>query len=92
MACPCRCGGSTPGSYLCPDNGYQAARADEPQAVFWRHGNDGLFFGPKVTLGREFSGRMLCRPSPWHELVEARGGPQIEELGQHEVGLRLDAG
>jgi hypothetical protein len=26
------------------------------QAVFWPHGTDGLFFGPKVTLGREFSG------------------------------------
>jgi hypothetical protein len=29
---------------------------ERTQAVFWPHGTDGLFFGPKVTLGREFSG------------------------------------
>src|SRR5262245_63094730 len=31
-------------------------------------------------------------PGPGHELVEARGGPEIDELGEHisEVGLRID--
>ena len=35
----------------------------------------------------------LGRPSPGHELVETRGGPEIDELGEHvgEVGLRIDA-
>ena len=32
-------------------------------------------------------------PGPGHELVEARGRPEIDELGEHvgEVGLRIDA-
>ena len=35
----------------------------------------------------------LGRPGPWHELVEARGRPEVDELGEHvgEVGLRIDA-
>src|ERR1700675_4652648 len=34
----------------------------------------------------------LC-PRPRHKLVQARGGPEIDELGQHvgEIGLRVDA-
>jgi hypothetical protein len=34
----------------------------------------------------------IC-PRPWHELVDARGGPQIGELCHHvgEIGVRLDA-
>ena len=32
-------------------------------------------------------------PSPWHELVDARGGPQVYEPRQHvgQIGLRIDA-
>jgi hypothetical protein len=26
---------------------------------------------------------MLGRPSPWHELIDASGGPEIDELRQH---------
>jgi hypothetical protein len=35
----------------------------------------------------------LGGPGPGHEFVETRGGPQIDELGEHvgEVGLRIDA-
>src|SRR5262249_49494559 len=42
---------------------------------------------------REFIGRALGRPGPGHELVEARGGPEIDQLGEDvgEVGLRIDA-
>jgi hypothetical protein len=37
-------------------------------------------------------GRLGC-PGPGHELVETRGGPEIDKLGAHagEVGLRIDA-
>ena len=35
---------------------------------------------------------MLGRPGPGHEFIEARGGPEIDQLGEHvsEVGLRID--
>jgi transposase-like protein len=35
----------------------------------------------------------LRRPGPRHELIETRGRPEIDELGQHvgEIGLRVDA-
>jgi hypothetical protein len=35
----------------------------------------------------------LGRPGPGHELVDARGGPEVDKLGQHvgEVSLRIDA-
>src|SRR5207253_1891075 len=41
----------------------------------------------------EAIGGTLCCPGPGHELVEARFGPEIDELGKHvgEVGLRIDA-
>jgi len=33
------------------------------------------------------------RPGPWHQFVDARGRPEIDELGEHvgEVSLRIDA-
>ena len=36
---------------------------------------------------------MPCCPGPGHKFVEARGWPEIDELGEHvsEVGLRIDA-
>ena len=36
---------------------------------------------------------MLGRPGPWHELVETRGGPQVDQFCEHvgEVCLRIDA-
>ena len=42
---------------------------------------------------RESVGGALGHPGPGHEFVEARGRPEIDELGEHvsEVGLRLDA-
>ena len=35
----------------------------------------------------------LGRPGPWHQFVDARGRPEIDQLGEHvgEVGLRIDA-
>ena len=46
-----------------------------------------------ARLRREAIGGTLCRPSPGHELVEARFGPEIDQLGENvsEVGLRIDA-
>ena len=43
--------------------------------------------------GREPVAGALGGPGPGHEFVETRGGPQIDELGEHvgEVGLRIDA-
>ena len=44
-------------------------------------------------LRSEATGGTLCCPGPGHELVEARGWPEIDELGEHvgEIGLRIDA-
>src|SRR5271165_2054982 len=35
---------------------------------------------------------MSCAPGPGHELVDAGGGPEVDELGEHigEIGLRVD--
>ena len=45
------------------------------------------------ALCREAVGGAPDRPGPGHELVETRGGPEIDELCEHvgEVGLRIDA-
>ena len=47
----------------------------------------------RYRLRREPIGCSACRPGPGHELVEARGWPEVDELGEHvgEVGLRIDA-
>ena len=36
---------------------------------------------------------MLCCPGPGHQIVETRGGPEIDQFGEHvgEIGLRIDA-
>ena len=46
-----------------------------------------------ARLSREAIGGTLCCPGPRHELVEARGWPEIDELCEHvgEVDLRIDA-
>ena len=43
------------------------------------------------SLGDQAVGA-LCRPSPRHELVDTRGRPQVDKLGEHvgQIGLRVD--
>jgi hypothetical protein len=54
---------------------------------------DGLIFIGFGVSGRKFLVRMLGCPHPRHELVEQRGGPEVDEPGEHvgEIGLRIGA-
>ena len=55
-------------------------------------------FDPTATGSNSRSGlfrlgdAMGCAPGPGHELVDAGGGPEVDELGEHvgEIGLRVD--
>ena len=50
------------------------------------------------SVGRRKSRRdtlsaVLCaRPGPWHEIINARGRPQIDQFGQNvlDIGLRIN--
>jgi hypothetical protein len=42
---------------------------------------------------RDTLSAVLCaRPSPWHEIINARGRPQIDQFGQDvlDIGLRIN--
>jgi hypothetical protein len=42
---------------------------------------------------RDTLSAVLCaRPGPWHEIINARGWPQIDQFGQNvlDVGLRIN--
>jgi hypothetical protein len=36
---------------------------------------------------------LRARPGPWHEIINARGRPQIDQFGQNvlDIGLRINA-
>jgi hypothetical protein len=42
---------------------------------------------------RDTLSAVLCaRPGPWHEIINARGRPQIDQFGQNvlDIGLRIN--
>src|SRR5258708_114853 len=65
------------------------------KAVFCPHGFDDLtVLSVRTLASRRYAARAaLGRPGPWHQFVDARGRPEIDELGDHvgEVSLRIDA-
>ena len=55
-----------------------------------------MSFGASVARRRSrrdaLSAVLCARPGPWHEIINARGRPQIDQFGQNvlDIGLRIN--